>query len=47
MTPSTTMGAASNEYVPSLAWTPNWPNWNSHAGRRFLTFRVLIWSSEL
>src|SRR5919199_1922292 len=47
ITPSTTIGAASNEYVDGPACMPEEPAWNTHAGRRRLTFSVLIWSSGL
>ena len=47
MTPSTTIGAASNAYVVAPACRPAAPHWNTHAGLRRLTFSVLIWSSGL
>src|SRR5437879_7463143 len=47
MTPSTTIGAASNAYVEGPACRPAAPNWNTQAGAIRLTFSVLIWSSGL
>jgi hypothetical protein len=47
ITPSTTIGAHSNEYVDSPAIRPVGPNWYTHAGARRSTFSVLIWSSGL
>src|SRR3981081_4742461 len=36
MTPSTTIGAASNAYVDGPAYMPEAPAWNTHAGVRRL-----------
>jgi len=47
MTSSTTIGDASNEYVDAPECIPIEPHWKTHAGDRFLTFPVLIWSSGL
>jgi hypothetical protein len=47
MTPSTTSGDASNEYVDAPECMPIEPHWNTQAGVRFLTFEALIWSSGL
>ena len=47
MTPSTTSGEASNEYVEAPACRPAVPAWNTHAGDSFLTVSLLIWSRPL
>src|ERR687885_615601 len=44
MTPSTTSGEASNEYVDLPACRPTEPAWNIHAGESRRTFSVLILS---
>src|SRR5687767_10524801 len=45
MTPSTMIGAASNEYVDLPECSPTEPHWKTHAGASRLTFSLLIWSS--
>src|SRR3954453_16343654 len=47
MTPSTTIGEASNEYVDLPECNPVEPHWKTHAGASFLTLPRLIWSSGL
>ena len=47
MTPSTTIGEASNEYVDLPECRPTEPHWKTHAGASWLTFSLLIWSSGL
>src|SRR3954447_10633214 len=47
MTPSTTSGDASNEYVDAPECSPTEPHWNIHSGLSFLTVSALIWSSGL
>ena len=47
MTPSTTIGEASNEYVDLPECRPTEPAWNTHCGASRLTFSLLIWSSGL
>src|ERR1044071_6605139 len=44
ITPSTTSGDASNEYVDAPECSPTDPHWNIHSGFSFLTVSVLIWS---
>src|SRR3954452_3770548 len=47
MTPSTTIGEASNEYVDLPECRPTEPAWKTHAGESFLTVSTLILSSGL
>ena len=47
ITPSTTIGVASNAYVAGVATRPMTPLWNIQATFRSLTFPVLIWLSGL
>ena len=47
MTPSTTIGEASNAYVDLPECRPVEPHWNTHCGVSCLTFSWLIWSSGL
>src|SRR3954462_15295809 len=47
ITPSTTMGDASNEYVDLPECRPTEPHWNTHSGLSLRTFSLLIWSSGL
>src|SRR5436189_3724985 len=47
MTPSTTSGEASNEYVDLPECRPTEPHWKTHAGVSRLTVSLLIWSSGL
>ena len=47
MTPSTTIGEASNEYVDAPECRPTEPAWNTHCGPSRLTLSLLIWSSGL
>src|SRR5215213_5691257 len=47
MTPSTTIGEASNEYVDLPECSPTEPAWKTHCGASCLTFPLLIWSSGL
>src|SRR3954471_14657348 len=47
MTPSTTMGEASNEDVVLPEWKAPEPAWKTHCGAIRLTFSLLIWSSGL
>jgi hypothetical protein len=47
MTPSTTIGDASNEYVDLPECRPTEPAWKTHWGASRLTFSLLIWSSGL
>src|SRR3954453_1732266 len=47
MTPSTTIGDASKEYVDLPACRPVEPHWKTQAGVSLRTLSVLIWSSGL
>src|SRR3954451_20601908 len=47
MTPSTTIGEASKEYVDFPAGRPGEPHWKTHAGASRLTLSLVIWSSGL
>jgi hypothetical protein len=47
MTPSTTSGEASNEYVDLPECRPTEPAWKTHCGAIRLTLSLLIWSSGL
>src|SRR5215212_631016 len=47
MTPSTTSGDASNEYVDAPECRPTEPHWKTHSGLSLLTFSGVIWSSGL
>src|SRR4051794_12947847 len=47
MTPSTTIGEASNAYVDLPECRPTEPAWKTHSGLSLLTLSLLTWSSGL
>src|SRR5918911_3957240 len=47
ITPSTTSGEASNEYVDLPECRPVEPHWKTHSGLSLATFSLVIWSSGL
>jgi len=47
MTPSTTSGDASNEYVDLPECRPTEPHWKTHSGLSALTLSLVIWASSL